>query len=446
MKSLLMLANILMFIVTGSLLFFDVSNVFVSVFSIIVTLLILLTFKLAHGNILGLGFVFIAYNLLMHFGFGIIYFLISEEPAHDLYASWTLEFLSSSNYSLAIIISALAFEAFTIAWLVGLKKPEAVQQESIEIDEITESRQKYACYVSGILLLLVVLLYFGYLIFTGRLSIDMTYDEYRHYVMQGNSIYSYVLVLYSTGLLYVVSSFDNNKRWFGIVLFAITAIILLLTGNKGEVLYAVLAALGVMGFQRKKLNYKIVALLCVIMFVIIPVVTATRSMGVRNEFSLELASFTDSFLEIGMQIRCLVYSIDGVAHGAYSYMHGYSYLRPVLKILGYIVFPLRNLPDPSVDLSSSNSDFHGYGFTQVAEGYLNFGIFGAILFFVILGFILGRLEFKKMNTLKLSFVGSVLAILINCSRNSFIFVPGQIIIMAIICFATKIISTMNARR
>ena len=163
MKKTLLLLNLMLLMVTASLLFFDVSKVFVSVFSVIVSVLILLTFKIAHENILSLGFVLIAYNLLMHFGFGVIHFLISDEPAKDLYASWTLAFLRSNNYSLAIIVSALAFEAFTIAWLVGLKRSQAISVELAEESNVDdEERQKNACYIIGIFMLGIVLLYFGY--------------------------------------------------------------------------------------------------------------------------------------------------------------------------------------------------------------------------------------------------------------------------------------------
>ena len=442
-----MLLNVMLLLVTGSLLFFDVGNVFVSVFSIIVSVLIIMTFKIAHGNILSLGFVLLAYNLLMHFGFGVIHFLISEKPAYELYSRWILSFLSSSNYPLAIIVSALAFETFTIAWLIGLKRSSTVCVElPEEADEDAEERQKTACYVMGVLMLGAVLLYFLYLMLIGRLSLSMSYAEFIENVSKGNTLYSWVLVLYATGLLYVVSSFGERKRILGIALFVITALIFFLTGNKGEVLYAVLAALGVVGYQRKKLNVKLVALICVIMFVIIPIVTATRSIGVKDEFSLGLSSFTDSFLEIGMQIRCVVYSIDGAESGAYPQMYGYSYLRPILRIIGYIVFPLRSLPEPAVDLYSAKSDFYGFGFTQVAEGYLNFGILGSMLFFAILGFAFGRLEFKKMNPMKLSLIGSILAILINCSRNVFSFVPGQVVVMIAIYFATRVMSTVRVRR
>lgn len=434
MKKLFLSLNIVLLIITSMLLLFDVGNIFVSIFSIIVTCVIFATFKFVHGNILSLGFVFIAYNILMHFGFGVINFLVSNVFAREMYASWTLAFLQSSNYSLAIIISALAFECYTIAWLIGLRNKRPRETSPLEKRCNTEVVENLVCYILGIAMLSGVFLYFCYLFVTDRMSFSMTYTDYRNNVMKGNTLYSWVLVFYPTGLLYVIASSKGRRRAVGIALFTATAFIFLITGNKGEVLYAVLASLGILGYQGRKLNKKLVLFLCVIMFVIIPIVTATRSSGVINGFQLVFASFTDSFLEIGMQIRCLVYSIDGVKNGIYPLMYGYSYLNPICQALGYLILPLRSLPEIPIDLVSSNSSFSGFGFTQVAEGYLNFGIIGSMLVFGLFGYYIGKLEFKRMNTRKLCLIGSVLVILINLSRNTFIFVPGQVTVMLIIYF------------
>ncbi len=435
----------MLWFLTLLLLVFDVGNVFVTVFSIIVAVVILVTFKLAHGNVLSLGFVFIVYNLLMHFGFGIVNFIISDAIPKELYATWTLAFLRSENYALAIIISSLAFETFTIAWLLGLKKRKFNGQLTVESNNVI-TREKTAFYFAGIMMLVVVFAYFVFLMAKGQLTLDMTYTDYREYVMKGNNIYSWIIVLYPTGLLYVIAASEGRKRSIGVALFTLTAIILLITGNKGEVFYAVLASLGILGYQGKKLDKKHVILLCVIMFIIIPVVTSTRSTtGVRDGFSLEFASFTEAFLEIGMQIRCLVYSLDGVQDGIYDFMYGYSYLKPLCGVLSYVIFPLGYLPEIPIDLSTSKSDFSGYGFTQVAEGYLNFGILGAVLLFAVLGYFIGKLEFSKIKISTLCFVGSVLAIFINMSRNTFIFVPGQVLVMFAIYFAGKIASKIEIR-
>ena len=109
------------------------------------------------------------------------------------------------------------------------------------------------------------------------------------------------------------------------------------------------------------------------------------------------------------------------------------------------MFPLKYLPEIPIDLVSSKSDFSGMGFSQVAEGYLNMGIFGSVLVFVIQGYIWGKMEFRYMNSRKLCFVGSVLVILINCSRNTFIFVPGQITVMLILYYVAKMVSKIRVK-
>ena len=50
-----------------------------------------------------------------------------------------------------------------------------------------------------------------------------------------------------------------------------------------------------------------------------------------------------------------------------------------------------------------------------------------------------------MNTRKLCLIGSVLVILINLSRNTFIFVPGQITVMLILCYVVKVVPRIKIR-
>lgn len=445
MKNRLLLLNIFLLVITIFLLFFNVDIVFASAFSIVVSAVLLWTFKRAHGNILSFGFVYLAYNILMHFGFAVINFLISEEPAKELYNWWTLTFLKSEYYPLAILISALAFESFTVAWLLGLQRKQPKETAATVQMTATEGREQNICYALGMVMLGGTFVYFIYLLATGTLSFNMGYMDYRKAIMEDNDLYSWMMVFYPTGLLYMLASSKGKKRLWGLALFIASAIILLITGNKGEVLYVVLAALGVIGYQGKKLSKKLVVFLCVIMFVVIPVVTATRLDGVGEGFSLEFASITDPFLEIGMQIRCVIFSLEGVADGSYEMMYGYSYLKPIFNLLSTVIFPLAELPEMAVDLLSSKSDFFGYGFSQVAEGYLNFGIPGSMLFFAAIGYVLGKLEFKRMSTASLCLLGSILTIMINSSRNVFYFVPGQVAVMLAIFIAIKLLPKIVTR-
>ena len=419
---LLLSINILVVIIAIIFYVMGISNKNVSIMSIVSAIVVIITFIVFHKNILGFGFVFVLYNMVIHYGFGIIYFLLSPEAAKKTYASWTLSFLNSSNYSLAVLISILAFEMFTILWILGFKSYNRIRTQNDE----GYLQNNNAFYVAGIIMLLLTLVFFVICLATGVFSLNSSYQEYRAALTDSSQLYNYVLILYATGLAYVVAASDGTKLKIGIIIFILSAIILLLTGNKGEVLYAVLAAFGIIGYKKYKMSPKMIALIVLIVFFVIPIVTATRSDGVLNSSQEIKGDLYEPIMEMGMQIRCVVYSLDKVADGTYNYMYGYSYIRPVLRLIGILIIPLRNVKDVPIDF---NADFSGMGFTQIAESYLNFGILGSLAVFGTLGLVFGRKEGKNLTNSKLCLYGSILVILINMSRNTFVFVPGQVFLM-----------------
>lgn len=422
---LLLSINVIMMVIAIMFYVMGISNKNVSIMSIVSAIVIVITFKVFHKNILSFGFVFVLYNMVIHYGFGIVYFLLSPEAAKRAYASWTLSFLNSSNYSLAVLISILAFEMFTILWILGFKSHNVIGSQNDE----RYFQNNNAFYVVGIIMLLITLIFFVVCLATGVFSLNSSYQDYRAALTDSSQLYNYVLIIYATGLTYVVAASDGRKLKVGIILFTMSAIILLLTGNKGEVFYAVLAALGIIGYKKYKMSPKMVVLIALIVFFIIPIVTATRSTGVLNNSQEIKGDLYEPIMEMGMQIRCVVYSLDKVADGTYNYMYGYSYIRPVLRLIGILIIPLRNIKDIPINF---NVDFSGMGFTQVAESYLNFGISGSLVVFGALGLVFGRKEGKVLTNSKLCLYGSILVILINMSRNTFVFVPGQMFLMILL--------------
>ena len=79
--------------------------------------------------------------------------------------------------------------------------------------------------------------------------------------------------------------------------------------------------------------------------------------------------------------------------------------------------------------------FLGMGFNQIAEGYANFGIFGAIIYFFTIGFFLGKNESMRLSLVRLGFIGCICSELINVSRNKFAFFWGHVLIIYILYFA-----------
>ena len=81
--------------------------------------------------------------------------------------------------------------------------------------------------------------------------------------------------------------------------------------------------------------------------------------------------------------------------------------------------------------------FPGYGYCQIAEGYLNFGLTGIILFYGLVSYYLTYAERKIKNELSLSLLGANTTVLINATRNYFAFVPGQLLIVLILHWINK---------
>ena len=139
-----------------------------------------------------------------------------------------------------------------------------------------------------------------------------------------------------------------------------------------------------------------------------------------------------------MQIRMSVYILEDLASKSVSYLYGASYYVPLINM-----FPFINLETAT---SAIKETYQGYGFSQVIESYLNFGAFGIILFFGIVGYLLGSAESKVKTKSGLAYLASVTCILINATRNHFAFVPGQIFIVTLVYFAYTLKVNKDANR
>src|SRR5699024_7804572 len=146
-------------------------------------------------------------------------------------------------------------------------------------------------------------------------------------------------------------------------------LIFALNGNKGEFMYALLAILGLKGVQGQKITLKILALAGIVLFLIIPSITSLRNIGIIGNLSSIHIDFVDAFAEMGMQIRTSVYVLDDLQNGVYTFLYRKSYYQPII-----------NMITPFLDHTTATDHirlmYKGYGFNQVIEGYLNFGILG----------------------------------------------------------------------
>jgi hypothetical protein len=144
---------------------------------------------------------------------------------------------------------------------------------------------------------------------------------------------------------------------------------------------------------------------------------AVPVMRVAREESLDWLSLSTSLrdmnlldgpAEMGSSIRPLAETIDLIGPG--SYRHGRTYLIAIRGILPNLALRWEASTSESIDDLPPNhwvtaivdpwsyKNHQGMGFSGIAEPYMNFGTMGVIFYFLVLAFLLVRLEQVSIRT------------------------------------------------
>ncbi|NLZ94891.1 MAG: O-antigen polysaccharide polymerase Wzy [Bacteroidales bacterium] len=363
------------------------------------------------------------YTIVTQFGLAIPYLFFGRDTFPE-YSDWTLGFMQSDYLSKAMILGVIAITSLNIGVLIARKK-KPIETETVgylKEDIIFGNRM----YLASLILLSIVLLFFAYNILSGGMSIASTYETFRRSSAYNSSIYSYILIIFYVGTLYLASAGSIKHHKVGWGLWSIIVLVFALNGNKGEFMYALLAVIGMKGVEGQKINRKMVLLIALTLFLIIPGITSLRSIGILGNIRNARINLFDAFGEMGMQLRMTVYTLRDIANRRYGYLWGESYWRPIFNILTPIIIKHTQAT------AAVRALYPGNGYSQVAESYLNFNIPGVIFFYFIIGYLLGKYEAKITNRGRLAYLGTIVCILINATRNYFAFVPGHILLVTLI--------------
>lgn len=368
------------------------------------------------------------YTVATQFGLVIPYLLIGRSVA-DNYTDYTLRFMDNLYLVPAIILGVIAITSYEFG--VQLSKEKNFNTVLLKsFVEKNDGGTERRMYLIGIFSLIMVLLFFAYHIFTGGTKLFSTYEMYRESSAYTSSIYSYILIFFYVGTIYLASAGEILQHKIGWLLWLLLVIVFALNGNKGEFLYATLAVLGMKGTEGKKINGKLVVVILLLVFLVIPSITALRGIGVAENLSQVSFNPIEAFTEMGMQIRTSVYGLEDISFGKYDYLYGRSYWQPVFNI----ITPFLTHTQATAGIREL---YPGFGYNQVIESYVNFNILGTLMYFFSTGLFLGKFENKRMNKCQLAYLGTITCILINATRNYFAFVPGQILMVSLIYFLCK---------
>jgi hypothetical protein len=260
-------------------------------------------------------------------------------------------------------------------------------------------------------------------------GLDLFGNSYAQmYTSVFGASFSIAIFLVSVGCFIALLSAPRGLIWLPLVLQATGSVPVLLTGSRqfaliGPLVLAVLAA-------KRGLCVGVVrsGIACLAMLWLISFIGEARSHGVIDGvLGARTVGPVNALVEMGGSLQTTSLAIDWIQNGD-GYLLGASYWLPVERGFGLLI-PLRT--DLATDPRAMNmvvmSRTSGLGGSAVAESYYNFSAFGA-LFFLLLGYLLARLERNAGSLVSAAFMGVVLYAFIFQARNWFISVPSLILL------------------
>lgn len=305
----------------------------------------------------------------------------------------------------------------------------------------------------------IVLLYSVVLlvsVISGRLPLT-NYADVREW-FSTQPILSYLLRLAWVAIPTYFYFADSRNEYFKFCFpVGIMFVILMLTGNRNEILYPLAVAIGVFVWKRfhikgkQKLPKFIVIGALFIIFVLNPLISSTRQSGFNFQTLITGSFGIESALsELGQQLNpfsIILYALD---KGITSFKYGMTYIVPSVSILSLNLIFGTSYYNSSIDYNPTiilNSLGHyGRGFSYIAEFYLNFGILGIVVCMFLIGRYLGKRENATFSSRKLLFYFQIMTFFMITSRN----ICGYNIIVILFAIALNLfvrtLVTRNSRR
>ena len=405
---------------------FHINAFEVSVLSILLTVLAVVGMVGLPKTVPGLSIALCAYYILTQFG---ISWFVTAVPIASLEGSsyYLAGWLYSPNYVRAVELAIVGLLSYAIFVVIG-SGSKSVRLKLINYP--LNYRSGTIMYRFSIIVLIVALTILIMCLFAGLFSLTGDYIKFRKFSESYEFLWSIIVLLISIGAIFGFSSENRRGKRLFYLLFSIISLIVLATGNKGEIMYPLLAMFGIGINKTGKIDKKYVLGGLIVLLVIIPSITALRYDGVLSNVSQVIFSFGAAFVEMGAQLRLTVFVLDTVGSSKHEFLHGYSYYNPFLTMSDSFIPFISKTPTP--DTYASFDKFYKFGFSQVAESFANFGLMGVIIFHSFLGYVTSKWDQQKTDFVKLGLFGVWLSILINMTRNRFSFVPGQFLLVYLV--------------
>ncbi|MHB8453964.1 MAG: O-antigen polysaccharide polymerase Wzy [Acidiferrobacterales bacterium] len=236
----------------------------------------------------------------------------------------------------------------------------------------------------------------------------------------------FMMVFPASVILLVIGARSRFEKTIAVGTAIFAFIFFLLSGYRSAAFFPVLVGVVLWVKSGRKIPLSFAASAVFFVLIAIPAVGMLRAMGPYDkinkkdiETSVKHATIEDTFLELGQTAGLLAHVLRLIP-AKEPYRYGTTYLHALRDSIPNIMPHMqqseraeaekKSLSDPGAINNMIPSDWltyrlrpdkfavgEGVGFTGIGEPYMNFGLPGVIVFFTLLGFILGKLDSANLR-------------------------------------------------
>lgn len=260
-----------------------------------------------------------------------------------------------------------------------------------------------------------------------QLLLSSDYSAYNATVA-GSRPLSMAGLAITIGLVFAAAAPRSPARRWALIMFGVYAVVLLLLGVRTAVMFPAAAAV-VAAARRHRMPSGVKALALILAgLALVGGVREIREPGGDLTFS-DVAP-TSALAEMGGSLRPVVETIGWRQQYNEEAYGGVTYVAPLLRLKERALGQETPNPDPRLPTTLMKQRVLGgqFGYSTVAEAYLNFGTAGVAAFFALLGALGAALDrWRRPGIIPAVAAGIAMAGVGLTVRNTFISLPSTLI-------------------
>lgn len=385
-------------------------------------------------NRLSMGMMVLYYTVIQGIGIPLAHLLDSEyvyiylNRAKVFYGNYMDKYVALTVLAVSVVIFSIA-----ISYNKRQKNGLYHVQEQMFGESIKAIDNCY--YEVGAFFVTAFALYMVINLIMGNIPLH-NYLDYK--LWSDNQMRNYLQILYWIGIVLICSAGSKKNIIRASIIAIIPAFILIITGNRNDVIIPLTIGVGLYVYRFLKLPKLLISAIIVFILIISPTIASSRGNGVT--FKIEdsiLTTMAGSLCELGGQLTPISNMFSWLEQGE-SYAYGMTFVySSAAYIFGMVLPEFRQAYYASQYALSAR--LPTLAFTMSGELYFNFGIIGVIIAYFFLGKSMIRVESYRGDVDYLVKHGFFMFLMMFLVRNQVEFSLVYVIIFYIIYFTEKLL-------